>query len=116
MYLNEIRNESNQQIKNALMTLFNGNSRDAQLNLAQNGHIFKAIMTCISMFQFDKALDLAVKSKSFIDVVLGYRQKYLEQTGRKENDSKYLRQLADIEIDWQHIQETIKEENEKRVK
>uniref|UniRef100_A0AC35FJS9 Intraflagellar transport protein 80 homolog n=1 Tax=Panagrolaimus sp. PS1159 TaxID=55785 RepID=A0AC35FJS9_9BILA len=117
-FLNEIRNESNPQIKNALMTLFNGNSRDAQLNLAQNGHIFRAIMTYLSMFQFDKALDLAVKNKIHVDTVLGYRQKYLEKTGRKENDSRFLKQLAEVEIDWEHIQEKVKEdyEKEKRVK
>ena len=78
------------------MTLFNGNARDAQLNLAQNGHIFRAIMTYLSMFQFDKALDLAVKNKAHIDTVLGYRQKYLEKTGRKENDSRFLKQLAEV--------------------
>uniref|UniRef100_A0AC34QZP6 Uncharacterized protein n=1 Tax=Panagrolaimus sp. JU765 TaxID=591449 RepID=A0AC34QZP6_9BILA len=70
-------------------------------------------MTCLSLFQFDKALDLAVKSKMHVDTVLGYRQRYLEKTGRKETDPKYLKQLAEVEIDWQHIQEKVKEDYEK---
>uniref|UniRef100_A0A7E4VJE4 WD_REPEATS_REGION domain-containing protein n=1 Tax=Panagrellus redivivus TaxID=6233 RepID=A0A7E4VJE4_PANRE len=113
IFLNEIRSETNPQIKSALMTLFNGNARDAQLNLAQNGHTFRAIMTCLSLFQFDKALDMAVRTKTHVDTVVGYRQKYLEKTGRKENDPKFLKQLAEVEIDWQHIQEKIKEEYDK---
>lgn len=36
------------------MTLFNGNNRDAQLSLAQNGYTFRAIMNYIALFQFDK--------------------------------------------------------------
>jgi hypothetical protein len=48
-----------------------------------------------------------------IDTVLGYRLRYLEETGRKENDSKYLKQLSNVEIDWQHIRENIKLDIEK---
>ncbi|KAE9554173.1 hypothetical protein FO519_002594 [Halicephalobus sp. NKZ332] len=118
LFLNEIRNEKNPQVKNALMTLFNGNSRDSELSLAQNGFTFRSIMTCLSLFQFEKALDLATKNKIHIDTVLGYRQRYLEKTGRKENDSKFLKQLAEVEIDWHHIREKVREdyEKEKRVK
>ena len=118
LFLNEIRNETNPQVKNALMTLFNGNPRDALLNFSQNGFIFRAIMTYLSLFQFDKALDLAVKNKTHIDTVLGYRQRYLEKTERKESDPKYLKQLAEVEIDWQHIRDKVKEdyEKERRVK
>lgn len=56
---------------------------------------------------------MAVKHKMHIDTVLGYRLRYLEETGRKENDSKYLKQLSNVEIDWQHIRENIKLDIEK---
>lgn len=39
---------------------------------------------------FFRALELAVKHKTHVDTVLGYRQKYMEQYGKKEANKRFL--------------------------
>lgn len=124
-FLNDIQLEARPDLKSAQMSMFNGNSREAETTFLQSGRVFRAIMLNIQTFRFDRyylsnksngffrALDLAIKQKKHIDTVLGYRLRYLEETGRKENDSKYLKQLSNVEIDWQHIRENIKADMEK---
>ncbi|KAI1722949.1 intraflagellar transport protein 80 like protein [Ditylenchus destructor] len=113
LLLGEIRAETDPQLKNAMMALFNGNRREADMALVQNGRLFRAIMANLAMFKFDRALELAIKSQTHLDTVLGYRQRYLEQTGRKESDPKFLKYLSQVEIDWPHIREKIQEDEEK---
>ena len=63
--------------------------------------------------QFQRALELAIKSGTHLDTVLGYRQRYLELLGRKEIDPKFLKHLSQVEIDWPHIFEKIHEDEQK---
>ncbi|KAI6192323.1 Intraflagellar transport protein 80-like protein [Aphelenchoides bicaudatus] len=112
-FLGEIQREPRSELKSAQMAMFNGNTREAESTLLQAGRIFRAIMLNVETFRFDKALDLAVKNKIHIDTVLGYRIRYLDETGRKENDPKFLKQLSNVEIDWVHIREKIKLDEEK---
>ncbi|CAD5233469.1 unnamed protein product [Bursaphelenchus xylophilus] len=107
-YLGEISAETKKERRNAAMALFNGNLRDAEAALIQAGEFFRAIMLNLSMFKFERALELAVKHNIHVDTVLGYRKRYLEETGRKENDQKFLKHYANYEIDWQHIREQVK--------
>ena len=37
-----------------------------------------------------RALELAVKHKTHVDTVLGYRQKYMDQYGKKESNKRFL--------------------------
>uniref|UniRef100_A0A183VCK9 Intraflagellar transport protein 80 n=1 Tax=Toxocara canis TaxID=6265 RepID=A0A183VCK9_TOXCA len=109
-FLRELRAYQSKDVKSALMTAFTGNIRDADTMLVQTGHIFRAIMFNISLFRWQRALELAVKHKMHLDTVIGYRQKYLHETGRKETDSNFLQHLSEVEIDWEHIQEKIRED------
>jgi len=54
VFLGEIRQESNPQVKNALMALFNGNRREADMALTQSSHTFRAIMMNLAMFRFER--------------------------------------------------------------
>lgn len=96
MFLNEISVESNSHIRSALMSLFNGNEREADAKLTQNGEYFHAIMMNLALFNFDRALEIALKSQIHLDTVLGYRLRYLEQTGRRENNFKFLKYLSQV--------------------
>jgi hypothetical protein len=58
-------------------------------------------------------LELALKSGTHLDSVLGYRQRYLDLLGRKEKDPKFLKHLSQVEIDWPHIFERIREDEDK---
>ncbi|VDK46992.1 unnamed protein product [Anisakis simplex] len=111
-FLSELREQSSKDVKAALMTAFTGNIRDADAMLVQTKNIFRAIMFNISLFRWQRALELAVQHKMHLDTVIGYRQRYLQQTGRKETDKNFLQHLAEVEIDWEHIQEKIRQDEE----
>ena len=60
-----------------------------------------------------RALEIAVKHKTHIDTVLAYRRRYLDATGRGESDDRFVRQLANVEVDWTNIREKIAAEDAK---
>lgn len=53
-FLNDIQLEARPDLKSALMSMFNGNSREAETTFLQSGRIFRAIMLNIQTFRFDK--------------------------------------------------------------
>ncbi|KAE9411916.1 hypothetical protein Angca_007173, partial [Angiostrongylus cantonensis] len=71
---------------------------EADALLEKGGSVFQAVMLNIIMLQWSRAIDLAIKYNSYLEVVLGYRQKYLEKLGRKETDEKFLRRLGEVKI------------------
>ncbi|MFH4979688.1 hypothetical protein AB6A40_006397 [Gnathostoma spinigerum] len=72
--------------------------------------------SCLPRQRNDRAyaLELALKYGIHLDTVIGYRQKYLREIGKTETDAEFLRHRAEVEIDWEHIQETIKAERNRR--
>lgn len=112
LFLSEIRSQPNALLRAGLFSQFGGNAREAEAALLKAGRFFKAIMLNLGIFRFDRALELALKFDSHLDTVLGYRQRYLALLGRKENDPKYLKHLSQVEIDWPHIFEKIRKDEE----
>ncbi|KAK0404495.1 hypothetical protein QR680_017478 [Steinernema hermaphroditum] len=113
VFLNELRRETNPQMKSAQMVAFSGKVLDFEGALTRSGDIFRAVMTAVAMFQWDRALDLALRERAFLDIVIGYRQRYLKEMGLCETDKRFIAHLSDVEIDWNHIHEKIAEENAK---
>uniref|UniRef100_A0A1I7VWG2 WD_REPEATS_REGION domain-containing protein n=1 Tax=Loa loa TaxID=7209 RepID=A0A1I7VWG2_LOALO len=112
-FLSHLRAEQSKQVRSAMMIAFTRNFKDADTMLVQNGHIFRAIMLNISLFRWQRALELAIRYKMHLETVIGYRQKYLQETGRKELDQHFLKYQSEVEIDWDHIQQTIREDEAK---
>uniref|UniRef100_A0A8R1TQ96 Intraflagellar transport protein 80 homolog n=1 Tax=Onchocerca volvulus TaxID=6282 RepID=A0A8R1TQ96_ONCVO len=112
-FLSQLRAEHSNEVRSAMMTAFRRNFKDADAMLVQNGHFFRAIMLNISLFRWQRALELAIKYKMHLETVIGYRQKYLQETGRKETDQNFLRHQSEVEIDWDHIQQIIREDEAK---
>uniref|UniRef100_A0A1I8EJ94 WD_REPEATS_REGION domain-containing protein n=1 Tax=Wuchereria bancrofti TaxID=6293 RepID=A0A1I8EJ94_WUCBA len=108
-FLSHLRAEQSNEVRMAMMTAFTRNFKDADAMLVQNGHIFRAIMLNISLFRWQRALELAIKYKMHLETVIGYRQKYLQEIGRKEIDQNFLKYQSEVEIDWDHIQQIIRE-------
>ncbi|WAR28818.1 IFT80-like protein [Mya arenaria] len=99
--------------RNAEMALLCGNPQDAEAILLQAGLIFRAIMLNIQLYNWDRALELAVKHKTHVDTVLGYRQKYMDQYGKPESNKRFLQYKEGIEIDWEKIEAKIEMEYQK---
>ncbi|XP_076095976.1 intraflagellar transport protein 80 homolog [Mytilus galloprovincialis] len=101
------------EARNAEMALLCGSPQDAEAILLTAGLTFRAIMLNIQLYNWDRALELAVKHKTHVDTVLGYRQRYLERFSKKENIKRYQQYKDGIEIDWEKIESKIEYEYQK---
>ncbi|KAH3805338.1 hypothetical protein DPMN_133639 [Dreissena polymorpha] len=99
--------------RNAEMALLCGNPQDAEAILLQAGLTFRAIMLNIQLYNRDRALELAVKHKTHVDTVLGYRQKCMDQYGKSETNKRVLQYKEGIEIDWEKIEAKIEMQYQK---
>ncbi|KAL6734894.1 hypothetical protein Aduo_005385 [Ancylostoma duodenale] len=107
--LAEARTHSNKEVRNAIMVLLAGKVSEADSLLEKGGSVYRAVMLNIIMLRWSRALDIAVKHNQFLEVVIGYRQRYLEKLGREESDEKFLRYKGEVEIDFNHIREVMDE-------
>ncbi|ULU13491.1 hypothetical protein L3Y34_016178 [Caenorhabditis briggsae] len=111
--INEIKDKTDKDVRQALQVVLTGKLADADTILERNGQGFRAMMLNIQMFKWKRALVLAGKDKDWIEVVMGYREKYLKNCGQKETDPQFLKMMSEVEIDWVHIRETIAAEKAK---
>ncbi|BFZ00478.1 hypothetical protein BsWGS_03517 [Bradybaena similaris] len=101
------------EARNAEMALLYGNQQDAEAILLQAGLIFRAIMLNIQLYNWDRALELAVKHKTHVDTVLGHRQTFLARFDKPETNKRYLQYRVGVEIDWANINSKVEMEYQK---
>ncbi|XP_067950090.1 intraflagellar transport protein 80 homolog isoform X2 [Watersipora subatra] len=109
-YINSIKELPGKETRSAAMALFCGNSQDAEGILLAAGLYFRAIMMNIELYNWDRALELAVKHKTHVDTVLAYRQKYLKRFEREETSQRFLQYMEGVKIDWHTVQQKIEAE------
>ncbi|XP_039345243.1 intraflagellar transport protein 80 homolog isoform X1 [Mauremys reevesii] len=109
-YINSIKELPSKESRMAHILLFSGNIQDAEMLLLQAGLIYQAIQVNINLYNWDRALELAVKHKTHVDTVLGYRQKFLEDFGKKETNKRFLQYAEGLEVDWDKIKAKIEME------
>lgn len=102
-YIMHIKSIPVKEVRNAEMALFCGNHRDAEAILLQAGRIFRAILLNIKIYNWGRALELALKHKTHIDTVLAHRQKYLQKFDKMETDKRFLQYGEGVELDWDKI-------------
>ncbi|XP_014740018.1 PREDICTED: intraflagellar transport protein 80 homolog [Sturnus vulgaris] len=89
-YINSIKDLPSKESRLAHMLLFSGNTQEAETLLLQSGLIYQAIQINIQLFNWERALELAVKHRTHVDTVLAYRQKFLQDFGKKETNPRFL--------------------------
>ena len=95
VYIQKIQKIKDKNARNAEIALICGNIREAESILIQNGFILRAISLNLELFKWERALELALrydKDNNFVELVLAYRQKYLERVGKNETIQSF-RQL-----------------------
>ncbi|XP_013386357.1 intraflagellar transport protein 80 homolog isoform X2 [Lingula anatina] len=112
-YILQIKEIPLKEARNAEMALFSGNPQDAEGILLQAGLVFRAIMQNIQLYNWSRALELAVKHKTHVDTVLAYRQKYLQVFDRTETDKRFEQYAKGVDIDWEKIEQKIEMEYSK---
>jgi hypothetical protein len=50
----------------------------------------------LTLYRWGRALDLAVKYRSHVDTVLGYRLRHLEEFGKTEKNAKFLQYSGQV--------------------
>ncbi|XP_077396712.1 intraflagellar transport protein 80 homolog isoform X2 [Festucalex cinctus] len=109
-YINFIKQQPSKESSLAHLLLFSGQVQEAEAILLQAGLIYQAIQVNIDLFNWDRALELAVKHKTHVDTVLAYREKFLQTFGRKETNKRFLQYAKGVEVDWEKIQAKIEME------
>ncbi|XP_032237699.1 intraflagellar transport protein 80 homolog isoform X2 [Nematostella vectensis] len=112
-YINHIKEIPTKEGRNAAMALFCRQVMEAETILLQAGLVYRAIQTNIDLFNWDRALELAVKHKTHVDTVLAFRQKYLDNFGRKETSKRFLQFAQGVEVNWEKVNAKIEVELEK---
>jgi intraflagellar transport protein 80 len=97
--------------RNAELALFQRRQEDAEQILLQAGLVYRAIKMHLRLFNFERALQLAVSHKTHIDTVLGFRQKYLATFHKEETSESFLKpEIQQVEVDWSNIHQKIEKE------
>ncbi|KAM9696733.1 intraflagellar transport protein 80 homolog isoform 2-T4 [Dama dama] len=109
-YINSIKNLPSKESKMAHILMFSGNIQEAETVLLQAGLVYQAIQININLYNWERALELAVKYKTHVDTVLAYRQKFLETFGKQETNKRYLQYAEGLQIDWEKIKAKIEME------
>ncbi|KAM4770066.1 intraflagellar transport protein 80 homolog isoform 2-T2 [Cyanocitta cristata] len=109
-YINSIKGLPSKESRMAHMLLFSGNTQEAETLLLQSGLVYQAIQVNINLYNWERALDLAVKHRTHVDTVLAYRQKFLEDFGKKETNQRFLQYAEGLEVDWNKIKAKIEME------
>ncbi|CAG9859174.1 unnamed protein product [Phyllotreta striolata] len=113
-FLQHIKNLPSKIEQRAQMALLGGKNLEAESTLLHNGMVFQAIYMNINLYDWNRALDLAIKHKTHIDTVLYLREKYLDGLGKQENNNKFVTLRESVTIDKDKIEEKIKLEFQRR--
>ncbi|XP_063349936.1 intraflagellar transport protein 80 homolog isoform X1 [Pelmatolapia mariae] len=109
-YINFLREQPSKESSLAHMLLFSGQVQEAEAAFLQAGLIYQAIQVNTDLYNWERALELAVKHKTHVDTVLAYREKFLQKFGRKETNKRFLQYSEGVEVDWEKIQAKIEME------
>ncbi|XP_035384263.1 intraflagellar transport protein 80 homolog isoform X2 [Electrophorus electricus] len=109
-YIVFIKEQPSKESSLAQMLLFSGHVQECEATMLQAGLIYQAIQTHINLYNWDRALELAVKHKTHVDTVLAHRQKFLQDFGKKETNKRFLQYSEGVEVDWDKIQAKIEME------
>eukprot|EP00227_Mantoniella_beaufortii_P020105 CAMPEP_0197575096 /NCGR_PEP_ID=MMETSP1326-20131121/609_1 /TAXON_ID=1155430 /ORGANISM="Genus nov. species nov., Strain RCC2288" /LENGTH=759 /DNA_ID=CAMNT_0043137801 /DNA_START=154 /DNA_END=2433 /DNA_ORIENTATION=+ len=112
-FINTIKNIPTEEGRSAELCLFRRRPEEAEAILLQAGLVFRAIETNIKLFNWDRALELAVQHKTHVDTVIYYRNIYLEQSQRAESNQRFLQYAQSVTVDEQAVLTKVEQEKEK---
>ncbi|XP_077053458.1 intraflagellar transport protein 80 homolog [Siphateles boraxobius] len=109
-YINFIKDLPSKDSCLAHILLFSGHVQEAEASLLQANLTYHAIQIHINLYNWDRALELAVKYKTHVDTVLAHRRKFLQDFNKQETNKRFLQYSEGVEVDWEKIQAKIEME------
>ncbi|XP_017875268.1 intraflagellar transport protein 80 homolog isoform X2 [Ceratina calcarata] len=95
-YIQYIKSLPNKTERLAEMALLSGDLLTAEGILLQNGLIEEAIRINIEIYNWNRALELAIRHKKQLDEVLNARKEYLQVINKKETNQSFLAYMANV--------------------
>lgn len=90
-YIKEIKQYASKPQILAGQAQLGGCYQKAESILLQNGLIYQAIMLNLNFYNWNRALELAIKHKAHVDVVLYKRHIFLNELSKNENNELFLK-------------------------
>lgn len=114
-YLKEIMKIPIPEGRQAELALFQRRPDEAERILIQAGLIYRCIDIHLRLFNWENALRVAKERKTHVDTVLYRREKYLEETMRRETIPEFTELAETIKLDPAVIEEKERQELEKEL-
>ncbi|KAJ3393213.1 Intraflagellar transport protein 80 [Lobulomyces angularis] len=89
-YICYIRDIPSAEARTAELALLRRQPKEAENILISANLIYRALKMWMNLYQWDRALELAVKFKSHVDTVLYCRKKYLKSMDKTEFNKRFL--------------------------
>ncbi|KAH9277413.1 hypothetical protein BASA83_000284 [Batrachochytrium salamandrivorans] len=116
-YVTYIRNIPTPEGRAAELALMRHQPGEAESILVSANLIYRAIRMWINLFNWERALDLALKYKTHVDTVLYFREKYLIALGCQENNKRIMQYAQNVPVNLDSIKAKIAmEENTEKSK
>lgn len=95
-YIEYIKQSPNKDIRNAETALLCGNTLDAESILVHANLVFRAVMLNLNQYNWERALELAIKHQNYIEIVIGFRMRYLEECDKKETIKLFIKHRKEV--------------------
>ena len=95
-YIEYIKQSPSKDIRNAETALLCGNIQDAESILLQSNLVFRAIMLNLYQYNWDRALEIAVKYQQYVEIVIVFIKRYLEEYEKKETNKMFLKYRKEV--------------------
>jgi len=85
--------------------------KEAAAILLSANLVYRCIKMWLDLYQWDQALEVAVRNQRHVDTVLYFREKYLSSWGQKEVNPRFMEHMS-TKVDWEDIKTRIEMELE----
>lgn len=107
-FISKIKSIPSDTAKRAYLALYFQRPEEAEQILIQGRLYYRALKMNIKLYKWDRALEIATSQKKYLDILLGYRARYLESIEKEEFDPKFLKFREEAsKVDWEQIKQKI---------
>lgn len=115
-YIRHVKSIQSPEGKSAAIALFRRQKKEAESTLIQAGLVYRAIRMNIDLFEWRRALDLAIQQKTHVDTVLYHRAKHLERLQSTESDQRFKECNEQVGYDEDTVHKKAEQEEEKEAR
>lgn len=112
-YIHWLKEIPSAEGRQAELAVFQRRVDEAERILLQASLVYRAIDMHTRLYNWERALEIAVERKTHVDTVVGRRQQYLDAVGRKEHLDKFKQAQGSVKVEWDVINEKVKQEVQK---